>query len=472
MLYKNIHFKNFGKVKDAEIRMRPFTMITGHNSSGKSFITRALYSIFHTLNQDLMASFLSDKVDAILTSITLINSHLVRKTEKDEELLDDLEQKFYYFKQAVIEQFQVATIFQEREILTGLQPAIKELEEKINELSANLRTGKGTKFKSVEDFFNHLEYSLNQVELSMKHWNTMYASELKGKLKQAFIENFQVNSLKQLSFLSDKSEIYFVGTSKNVDGGGIVIESNDLNIKFLSFSTIADIQEFKNVVYLESPIYFKLRNTLQDTRFNHSIFSRRNTINQVPKYFYDTDNLLNQKYIEENLSEDFLKIISKIENGIQGKLSLDSRNNIVFQDNDTPNAEIPFNLVSSGISNLGMIALLLKKNILTKGSFLFIDEPELNLHTEWQHVMLDVLVDLSLAGVNVMVASHSLDMVLRFQNIVENFENQAEIEQRFSLNRLAKDGTSLPSESLLQDIIAAKADLGKPYVDLLKQRLP
>lgn len=57
IMKKEIHFKNFGKVKDARIRMRPFTMITGHNSSGKSFITRALYSIFHTLNQDLMAVF-------------------------------------------------------------------------------------------------------------------------------------------------------------------------------------------------------------------------------------------------------------------------------------------------------------------------------------------------------------------------------------------------------------------------------
>lgn len=286
-------------------------------------------------------------------------------------------------------------------------------------------------------------------------------------MKRTFLENFQISSLNQLCFLANKASITIDGSQIFID-----VEQNELGWKALLLDMINDLQSFYNVVYLESPIYFKLRNTLQEARFSHSMFSRRNTINQVPKYFYDTDNLLNQKYIEENLSEDFLKIISNIENGIQGKLSLNSRNNIIFQDRETPDAEIPFNLVSSGISNLGMIALLLKKNILTKGSFLFIDEPELNLHTEWQHVMLDILVDLSLAGINVMVASHSLDMVLRFQNIVENFENQAEIEQRFSLNRLAKDGTSLPSEGLLQDIIAAKADLGKPYVDLLKQRLP
>ena len=151
---------------------------------------------------------------------------------------------------------------------------------------------------------------------------------------------------------------------------------------------------------------------------------------------------------------------------------MDSRNNIVFYDSEYPDIEIPFNLVSSGISNLGILSLLLKKNILTKGSFLFIDEPELNLHTEWQHLMLEILVDLSQAGVNVMVASHSLDMVLRLQNIVENFKDQDSVEDFFSLNRLAKNGTSFESKGILQDIRDAKADLGKPYVDLLKQRLP
>lgn len=467
MLNKNINFKNFGKVKDAKIKMRPFTMITGHNSSGKSFITRALYSIFYTLNQDLMAIFLSGRVDTILTSITIINHNLVRKSYKDEQLLEELEKEFYYFKHAISEQFQTATIFQEREILTALQPAIEELEEKINQLSTNLRKGKGTKFQSVEEFFSQLDHSLKQLKSATQNWGRFYAIELKSELKRAFLENFQVNSLSQLSFLSNKAEI-------TVDNSQIFIDSeqNELGWETLKLDMINDLQAFYNVVYLESPIYFKLRNTLQEARFSHSMFSRRNTINPVPKYFYDTDNLLNQKHIEENLSEDFLKIIEKIEHGIQGKLVLDRRNNIVFQDNKAPNAEIPFNLVSSGISNLGMIALLLKKNILTQGSFLFIDEPELNLHTEWQHVMLDILVDLSLAGVNVMVASHSLDMVLRFQNIVENYDNQTEVENRFSLNRLSKDGISLFSESLSQDIIAAKSDLGKPYVDLLNKRLP
>lgn len=466
MISKEIHFQNFGKVKDAHIRMRPFTMITGPNSSGKSFITRALYSVFYTLNQDLMAKFLYNTINSITFSILSISEHLYRKSDKDVQDLEKIEYKLFNLKSEISEKFVEANITQEEiEILLSLQPIIADLESKISDFSERLKKGQGKKFKSVENHFGTIEFELHQLTNSAKNWERLYASELKQDLKQSFVANFQVNSLSQLSFLSNKAEI-------DIDNNQIFIENNELGWENLKLSMISDLQSFYNVVYLESPIYFKLRNTLREARIQHSIFRRRNSINQVPKFFYDTDNLLNSKFMEDDIQKELIDIIKKIEKGIDGKLSIDSRENIIFQDNELPNIEIPFNLVSSGISNLGIISLLLKKNILTKGSFLFIDEPELNLHTEWQHLMLEILVDLSLTGVNVMVASHSLDMVLRLQNIVENFEDQDSIEDLFSLNRLAKNGTTFESKGIMQDIRDAKADLGKPYVDLLKQRLP
>lgn len=468
IMKKEIHFKNFGKVKDARIRMRPFTMITGHNSSGKSFITRALYSIFHTLNQRLMAVFLKNILNSILLSIESINENLVRKTVKDESALIELQTEFYHFRTVISEQFDLVDIYQEREILSTLEPAIKELSSRTEALYKQFSNGKGTKLISVEQHFNALQYNVSQLRHASENWSPFYAQELKSNLKNNLLKNFQINSLKQISFVSEQTSIEF----DSKENGEILIENGDLDAFFISFSTISEIQELYNVIYLESPIYFKLRNTLREARFQNSIFNRKNLINPVPKFFYDTDRLLSSQFLEDNIPIELLEIIGKIEKGIDGKLSIDNRDNIVFQDNELPNVEIPFNLVSSGISNLGIVALLLKKNILTKGSFLFIDEPELNLHTEWQHLMLEVLVDLSLAGINVMVASHSLDMVLRLQNIVENFENQEKIDDLFSLNRLSKNGTTLESEGILQDIRNAKADLGKPYVDLLKQRLP
>ncbi|HBR4688327.1 TPA: AAA family ATPase, partial [Klebsiella pneumoniae] len=36
----DIDIKNFGKIKNAKVNIRPFTIIAGPNSSGKSFVTK------------------------------------------------------------------------------------------------------------------------------------------------------------------------------------------------------------------------------------------------------------------------------------------------------------------------------------------------------------------------------------------------------------------------------------------------
>ena len=37
---------------DAKVNLAPFTVISGTNSSGKSFLSRALYTFFSTINKD------------------------------------------------------------------------------------------------------------------------------------------------------------------------------------------------------------------------------------------------------------------------------------------------------------------------------------------------------------------------------------------------------------------------------------
>lgn len=133
---------------------------------------------------------------------------------------------------------------------------------------------------------------------------------------------------------------------------------------------------------------------------------------------------------------------------------------------------VSLNMASSGIANLGILALLLRRNVLDEGSFLFIDEPEINLHTTWQHVMVQILLDLSEAGVNVVIATHSLDMMHRLEHIVSEMEPE-EAQSKVSVNRLSSEGETLPTTgSVLTDIYEAKQVLGAPYIDLMRERLP
>ena len=47
---------------------------------------------------------------------------------------------------------------------------------------------------------------------------------------------------------------------------------------------------------------------------------------------------------------------------------------------------------ASGLKQLATIQLLLDNNELTKNSFLILDEPEINLHSEWQVKLAKLLV--------------------------------------------------------------------------------
>lgn len=455
--------KNFGKIKDANIRLCPFTIIVGPNSSGKSFITKALYSLFHSMNKDLSTDFLVKSIISAIQLINIIDERLVRPSRKDKLTLEALREQFSQLENAISEIYEEVTILDTVTISSKIDEVYADIDELYQTLNEQLSIGQGTKFLSVQDEMVILEREIKNLKRFSEDIEDIYVSSFTSDLKQEFLENFQVPSLSALYSFSSSQESEFefsnLGTI-NLKGDGVTFS--------LFKNTIAEFQQLYNVVYLESPIYFKLKNALRNVRLSNFSFRRKGFLNQVPKYFYDLEQLLDSK-ISGNSSE-FSPILELIESKINGVLQV-SNGDIFFIDHKNKDTQIPLNLTSSGISNLGLISLLIKQNILSKGSYLFIDEPEVNLHTEWQHVMLDVLVELSKRGVSIVIATHSLDMIYRFEHIVSK-ESELVNNEHFSLNRLTEDGTSISSDGLIADIRKAKEDLGRPYLSLLAERLP
>ena len=457
----DLHIQNFGKVKSADIHLRPFTVIVGPNSSGKSFITKALYSIFHSMNKDFGTDFLISSVEDSFRWTYIIENRIPRISQKDILLYTELRSilsKLQFFINDINEDI---TILDTSRIASIINELYIPIQDSYAAIKDQLNTGVGSKFKAVESEMLFLEMNIKDIKRFVDEGENVYISHFKSDLKQEFLENFQVSSLSTLYSQNEENIFDFSNLGQ--------IQLKNQTIDFYFRNSIAELQQLYNVVYLESPIYFKLKNALRGVRLSNASFRRKGFLNQVPKYFYDVDQLLEAK-ISGDLSNEFSAILNKIENCIHGSLNI-SNGEISFVDKDRIDVEIPLNMVSSGISNLGLIGLLIKQNVLSKGSYLFIDEPEVNLHTAWQHDMLDVLVDLSKQGVMVVIATHSLDMIYRFEHVVSQ-EKQLVKKDHFSLNRLTQEGTSIPSEGLITDIRRAKEDLGRPYVELLKARLP
>lgn len=68
--------------------------------------------------------------------------------------------------------------------------------------------------------------------------------------------------------------------------------------------------------------------------------------------------------------------------------------------------KLEFTLLAEGMRKLGLLWLLIQNGTLQNGSVLFWDEPETNLNPGMFHVVMNVLLELQRAGVQVLLATH------------------------------------------------------------------
>ena len=98
---------------------------------------------------------------------------------------------------------------------------------------------------------------------------------------------------------------------------------------------------------------------------------------------------------------------------------------------------------------------------------LIIDEPEINLHPAWQQVMIQVLYQLSVAGVHIIIASHSYDMMQCIEKMMDLHEKKGQnVNEHFSVQQLENGISINDSKPIFKKLDSVKADLGMPLFDL------
>jgi len=71
---------------------------------------------------------------------------------------------------------------------------------------------------------------------------------------------------------------------------------------------------------------------------------------------------------------------------------------------------------AEGIKKIGILTTLITNRQLGKGTILFMDEPETALHPDAVRQMVEMLVALSKAGVQIFLASHSYFVIKQLAN--------------------------------------------------------
>ncbi|MFZ7306012.1 AAA family ATPase, partial [Avibacterium avium] len=145
----DLHIRNFGKVKSADIRLSPFTVIVGPNSSGKSFITKALYSIFHSMNKDLTTDFLMQRLVSANEQVFEISRKLIRPSYRDIEIIKNLLESLSSLEEIISDIYENITILDNALVSKQVDSFYPKIRELFDELYKHLSVGKGIKLNSV-----------------------------------------------------------------------------------------------------------------------------------------------------------------------------------------------------------------------------------------------------------------------------------------------------------------------------------
>ena len=212
-------------------------------------------------------------------------------------------------------------------------------------------------------------------------------------------------------------------------------------------------QLFPEAFYLESPLYWKLKSALESIKLDsRSPFGA--SLNGVPDYFYDMAVALRRRRIEHP----FAGIHESLHKAIDGRISLSEAGDLEFQ---KEGKSISLSLTSAGVANMGMLALLIERGALELGSFLFIDEPESNLHPAWQIEIAAFLFELARQGVNVVISTHSMT-ILKWLEV--HVKEKPEDRELVRLNKFPPDAEwNDDMDSVMAEV---KQSLTKPFSDL------
>lgn len=472
-MHSDIEFTNLGKINKANIKIRPFTVIAGCNSSGKSFITKSLYSLFSGVVGSSIESVMMEYRDNLckgLSSIASDFSHFQR--DGLPELVIDSIVQAASFEDDIERLYQIDTVSFNNPDTTLL---LMRIGDKLNKCSLFLDYTKGSEDSDEPDLRNSYSYaktiqkvripfvfeSLNNLTNYLDNPRQEFIRVLSDRLTESMSDNFTVSSISQLIKFDKKDD----GANIAIEGNGSVFINSAIGFNLAAISNIRSLNEHPPV-YLESPIYWKLADALDESKKALNDTARRRQLDknqllsQVPKYFFDVMELLDDQVKTDVFSD----IVQTIETAINGSLSIND-GGIQYTDKES-SASVSLSLTASGVTNLGMIALLLKRGAILPGTFLFIDEPEVHLHPAWQVVLVDVLHQLSKRGVNVVIASHSIDIMKAVENIMEN-DDEIDPQEHFGINQLTNDGYSVDvTENNAKRIAAIKQDLGKPFYDM------
>jgi predicted ATPase len=387
---------NLGSIKEAEVDLRPLTVIIGPNNSNKTYIAYSIYGLYQLVSLNFY--------DEILEKIEFT-------TQADHWSLK-IDRRFYDVISEVIQSY--ASRFSGIKLQSFFQDSSGKIFEK-TKFSIEIKISEDDIKRAIEEVLADTILGIEKIERSDNNSEILFYWEKRNEEHTDFLSRIVIGTF--ISTVGKFSDILPLPAERNA---------------FINTYKMLANRRYKLLKENQRELLIQ-RRINQDRQLE--LLKEQGDIRypQPVEDFLDflTDIELENKPdpIAKN-KNDFQKLADQIEKYIQ------NNNKTIFKKTKFGGREIKVSVkrsleidlynASSSIKQLAPLLLYLRYRA-KSGDFLVIDEPEMNLHPESQVKLLESLAILVNLGVRILLTTHSPYLMAHLNNIVNGNHQNPEL---------------------------------------------
>ncbi|AFZ56306.1 ATP-binding protein [Anabaena cylindrica FACHB-243] len=417
-----IKFSNLGSIQETELDLRPLTVIIGPNNSGKTYIAYSTYGLWQRACRSI--SFKQDL-------------NLIKFTHEQEGnwslIIDDNVLDFF-----ITDAKNAAEQFQGDTLESFFQDSSRKL---FSKTSFEIIVSR----KEVEDAINHLTHQDPFVLID----GSLLKFSRQGNILYAQVNIEKTNNNRRIINIVNMLE----NDSKTPPDDLFFFLIKEILFYTEIFPFPVERNAFINTYKMLENSRYKFLKETQRQLFSNSSERRLKLLREqgdirYPKPVEDFLDFLSeielQKTPKINPSDknEFQKLADEIEEQLQNKnktnlkpTKLGGKEIKVLV---KKGLEIDLYNASSSIRQLAPLLLYLRFRA-SKGDFVVVDEPEMNLHPESQAKLLEALSILVNFGVRILLTTHSPYIMAHLNNLVNGNHENPEILKRQSSSLYLQD---------------------------------
>ncbi len=406
----NIRLKNIGIIKDSTIEINGLTVITGKNNSGKTTVSKALYSLIDSV-ENIKQKSVNDRYNYAVSQMEkaceCFPFHFSMK--RGQEQIENECIKIFFsgdYDDSVFPEkvdIYISDLIHELEDFDITCEPYKSILERFRRpprlrkeiTKENFETYKE---EAISILSMTREYIMGDIELinyAKQSINATLAIEFNGQIQPVALEN--VSSFIEIY---DKDELCFKVDIKNNE----ISEDDDV---------VYWNSPYKKAYFIDNPFIidepaFRKRNKYTTTNISFVNEARIITHDNKLKFILNYSRPIS--IFEEGVIDERYKLIKeKIDSILPGEFTENDGERFYVRDKVKLNCA---NL-ATGSKMFSIIKILLERGELDENTLLILDEPESHLHPEWQNLFVEIIVLLvKEIGCHVLLTTHSSHFML------------------------------------------------------------